>query len=358
MRRDRSLWLVACVSALGASLFTMGLVLAAGGFRDRAATTNGVFERQMVSRPRSATGTPVVDIAERVRPGIVQLRVAMNERAATGSGVVFRSDGHILTNAHVVAGATGIDVILADGRRLPGRVLGADDVTDIAVLKMDGGPFPVATLGTAANLKVGQTAITMGSPLGLAGGPSVTVGVVSGLHREVTPRGSSVRLVDMVQFDAPIAPGSSGGALLDDDGAVIGITTAVAVGDAPGEGLGFATPIDLARSVADQLITTGKAVHVWLGVEGSDLDAKTASDLGVEGGAMVGQVKPDSPAARAGLAPRDVVVAIDGKSVKSMGELIVALRTRRPGDSINVQFHRDRQKTAVKVTLTERPPSG
>jgi S1-C subfamily serine protease len=353
-RPERSIWLVACISALGASLLTMGLVLVAGGLREES-PTSGAVERQMVASPR--TETPIVELADQVRPGIVQLRVQSDDRAATGSGVIFRSDGHILTNAHVVAGATSVEAVLHNGRRLPARLVGSDAVTDAAVVKIDGGPFPVATLGTAVNLKVGQTAIAVGSPLGLAGGPSVTVGVISGLHREVNPRGSAQPLVDMVQTDAPIAAGSSGGALLDDKGAVIGITTAVAISDVGGEGLGFATPIDVARLVAEQLISGGRAVHVWIGIEGSDLDARTASELSVDGGAMVGQVKPNSPAQQAGLAARDVIVGVEGKSVKSMGELVVTLRAHRPGDTVDIALLRERERVTVSVTLAERPPS-
>jgi S1-C subfamily serine protease len=241
-----------------------------------------------------------------------------------------------------------------------GRVVGTDTDSDTAVVKVDGGPYPVATLGTTADLKVGQQAIAIGSPLGLSGGPSVTVGVVSALHRTVRTRNSAQTpngqtLIDMVQTDAPIAPGSSGGALLDAYGRVIGITSAVAVTDTGAEGFGFATPIDLARSVADQLITTGKVVTVWLGVEGSDLDGATATDLDVDGGAMVERVKDDSPAERAGLAARDVIVGVDGKSVNSMGMLAVTVRGHRPGDVVTLDVVREKQHHAMKVTVAERP---
>jgi S1-C subfamily serine protease len=355
-RPDRSMWLVASVSALGASLLTMGLVVVTGGIGNEGTrSTNAAVERQMVSRPRSGAATPIVEIADQVRPGIAQLRVKAGGRTATGSGVIMRSDGHILTNAHVVEGAEELEVVLASGRVLAARLLGSDPVTDIAVVKVEAGTLPVATLGTAVNLKVGETAIAVGSPLGLSGGPSVTVGVVSGLHREVSPRGSTQRLVDMVQTDAPIAPGSSGGALLDDDGAVIGITTAVSLSDVGAEGLGFATPIDVARQVADQLIDTGRAVHVWLGVEGSDLDAKTAGEMGVDGGALVDEVKDDSPAKRAGLAGRDVIVGVDGRAVKSMGELVIALRAHRPGESVTLDYMRENGRRKAPVTLAERP---
>jgi S1-C subfamily serine protease len=347
-------WVVAAVSALGASLLSTGLAVAF--LRNDPAPAPTAIERQLV-RPRTAASTAasaVVDIAERVRPAIAQLKTQIGDRAGTGSGVFFRTDGHVLTNAHVVEGTSAIRVVMADGREVPARLIGTDPDTDTAVVKVDGGPFPVATLGSALDLRVGQTAIAIGSPLGLTGGPSVTVGVVSGLHREIRPRGSSRTLVDLIQTDATIVPGSSGGALVDADGAVIGITTAAEAGV---DGVGFATPIEVARSVADELIRTGRVVHVWLGIEGSDLDGAMAEELNLDGGAMVGQVKDGSPAEHSGVAARDVVVAVDGHQVKSMGELVVALRGRAPGQTVILEVVRDRQHRTMAVTLAERPPS-
>jgi len=353
----RTLWSVAVVSALCASLLSLGLVAVAGGLTGGDGRGGRTVERQVMPRtPGSAlAGGSVVEIAERSRSAIVQLRVEGDSGSASGSGVIFRSDGHVLTNAHVVEGATTVKVVLSNGREIGGRVIGADGETDSAVVKMDGGPYQVATLGTAVDLKVGQTAIAIGSPLGLAGGPSVTVGVVSALHRRVRTQGDS-SLVDMIQTDAPIAPGSSGGSLLDGDGDVIGITTAIAVSDVGAEGLGFATPIDLARSVAEQLITSGHVTNVWLGIEGSDLDGTTANELDVDGGALLGQVKEDSPAKKAGLAVRDVIVAVDGRPVVSMGALVVALRGHLPGDKVDIEVVRDKGHHKLSVTLVERPP--
>src|SRR5439155_919313 len=160
-----------------------------------------------------------------------------------------------------------------------------------------------------------------GSPLGLAGGPSVSVGGLSALGRSLDA--GTHHLYDMIQTDAAISPGSSGGALLDHGGAVIGVTTAIAVSDAGAEGLGFATPIDIARSVAEELIETGRASHVWLGVEGSDVDEETAGKLGLHGGAAVKRVVDSSPAKAAGLAAGDVIVSIDDKPVTTMAALVV-----------------------------------
>jgi S1-C subfamily serine protease len=296
----------------------------------------------------------VVAIAQRVRPSIVQIKVDGSSGQASGSGVIFRSDGHILTNNHVTAGASTIKVVMANGREVKAQLTGSDDETDVAVIKVDEKSLPTATLGSASLLKVGQSAIAIGSPLGLAGGPSVTVGVVSALGREV--RSSSAgSLLDMIQTDAPIAPGSSGGALLDGSGNVIGITTAIAVSDVGAEGLGFATPIDIARDVADQIITNGHAVHVWLGVEGEDLDTLTAQQLRLSGGALIRKVRAGSPAAKAGLADRDVVTAIDHREVISMAAIVVALRGHRPGDVVTIDVIRSSTRRTMKVHLTERP---
>ncbi len=356
-------WAVAGVSAVVASLVSTGLVVTLVGTRSRSTSSDVAVERQIV-RPRTAStvsSSPVVDIAERLRPAIVQLKVQAADRSTTGSGVVFRSDGHVLTNAHVVESATVIRVAMANGQEMGAHLVGTDPETDTAVVKLDGGPFPVATLGTAVDLRVGQTAMAMGFPLGLAGGPSVSGGMVSALHRQVRTTGANnqarTALVDMIQTDAPIAPASSGGALLDGNGAVIGITTSVESGDPVGTGFGFATTIDVARSVADELIRTGKVVHSWLGIEGGDLDAATALDLNLEGGAMVAVVADASPAQRGGLATRDVIVAVDGHPVASMGDLVMVLRSHAPGDSVVVKVVRDRRTRTAAITLVERPAS-
>jgi len=359
----RPTWAVAGVSAVVASLVSTGLVVTLVGTRSRSTSSDVAVERQIV-RPRTAStvsSSPVVDIAERLRPAIVQLKVQAADRSTTGSGVVFRSDGHVLTNAHVVESATVIRVAMANGQEMGAHLVGTDPETDTAVVKLDGGPFPVATLGTAVDLRVGQTTMAMGFPLGLAGGPSVSGGMVSALHRQVRTTGATnqarTALVDMIQTDAPIAPASSGGALLDGNGAVIGITTSVESGDPVGAGFGFATTIDVARSVADELIRTGKVVHSWLGIEGGDLDAATALDLNLEGGAMVAVVADASPAQRGGLATRDVIVAVDGHTVASMGDLVMVLRSHAPGDSVVVKVVRDRRSRTAAITLVERPAS-
>jgi S1-C subfamily serine protease len=357
-QRRSPVWLVLAAGVAGA-LVTLGVLALLGRLGEGEDRADPAVIRE-AARPAAAPlagSASVVRIAEEVRPAIAKVRVRGDDAASSGSAVLYRDDGHLLTNAHVVEGADAIEVSLADGSMHEASVVGTDQLTDIAVLRIataaDGRPYPTAVLGTAVDLAVGQPVVAIGSPLGLAGGSSVTTGVVSALGREVEAEGTS--LLDMVQTDAAISPGSSGGALVDGTGAVIGITTAVGVSEVGAEGLGFAVPVDVARSVAEEIITTGRAVHVWLGVTGSDLDRRSAEDLGVRGGARVEQVVDGSPADEAGVVPSDVVVAVEEEPVASMSALVIALRERDPGDEVALEVLRDGDRRQVTVALVERP---
>jgi S1-C subfamily serine protease len=356
--RRSPVWLVLAAGVAGA-LVTLGVLALLGRLGEGEDRADPAVIRE-AARPAAAPlagSASVVRIAEEVRPAIAKVRVRGDDAASSGSAVLYRDDGHLLTNAHVVEGADAIEVSLADGSMHEASVVGTDQLTDIAVLRIataaDGRPYPTAVLGTAVDLAVGQPVVAIGSPLGLAGGSSVTTGVVSALGREVEAEGTS--LLDMVQTDAAISPGSSGGALVDGTGAVIGITTAVGVSEVGAEGLGFAVPVDVARSVAEEIITTGRAVHVWLGVTGSDLDRRSAEELGVRGGARVEQVVDGSPADEAGVVPSDVVVAVEEEPVASMSALVIALRERDPGDEVALEVLRDGDRRQVTVSLVERP---
>jgi len=348
------MWLVAAVSAVSAGLLASGLVMVAVGLLGSNEHIRPVVERLMEPRPIDNVSTGVVDVADRARAAVTQLHLD-GSSAVIGSGVIFRSDGHLLTSAAVVGTASSVRVRLDSGRELPGHVVGVDPDTDIAVIKIDGdGPFPTAVMGTARDLRIGQQAIAIGCPVEVMGGPSVAVGVISALHRSV-PRGSGSMLLDMVQTDARVPSGWPGGALLDSSGSVIGIATA-AGSTGPGTvGSGFATPIDLARAVADQLIADGRVTTVWLGVKGGDLDGGTAAALDLTGGAVVGEVMGGSPAERIGLAPLDTIVGLDGAAVSSMSQLVVALRQHHPGDVVRLDIVRDHQRMSMVVALTERP---
>ena len=351
--RNHSWAMALCAGSVGALVAT-GVIAAAGGFQRDVTVIRPTADTTPANR-LSTQPVPDLDvdkIAESVRPSITQVRVTTGAGPVNGSGVMFRSDGHVLTNWHLVGDAQTINVVMFNGKEVPGRLVGADRDTDLAIVKVDGGPYISATLGAAAALKLGQRAIVLGSSSDLSGGPSVTVGVVSALHRQVDGR-QGAPLLDMIQTDAPISPSSSGGALLDNTGKVIGITTAVAAGSA--DGLGVATPIETAQLVGDQLIANGRFIHVWLGIKGSDIDGGTAAFLGVDGGALVDEVTPGGPAERAGLAVRDIIVGIGEKLVASMGALVVDLRGRPPGEVVVLDVLRDSKRREVSVTLAERP---
>lgn len=340
-------WSLGLLSGAIGALLVFGSMALAGIFRPPT-----VLEERAVELPPAEAGVrDIPTLAARARPAIVKVEVRSASGESSASGVIFRSDGHVLTNAHVVEGASELTVQTADGERVPGRVIGGDPDTDLAVVKIAGTDLPVVTLGRSTGLRVGETAIAIGSPLGLDGGPSVSVGVISALSRSV--RGEDGKpLLDMIQTDASIAPGSSGGALLDMSGAVIGITTAIAIDSrAGGESLGFATPVEVARDVAHQLIDKGHVVHAWLGIEGDDV----VGDGDSSPGALVRQVLEDSPAARAGILPGDVITAIEGKPVKSMLMLMVNLRAHSPGDAIAVTLSRNGKPAEMWATLMERP---
>lgn len=356
--RQPRIWTVAIVSGVAGALASLGLVSALGGF-DKVRPGPAAIEREVVNAspaqlPSGTTDVP--QIAERFRPAIVQLRVTGGGKSSSGSGVILRSDGHILTNAHVVENASDVIVVMADGSEHVASVVGSDKETDVAVVHLDKpvDDLVTAPLGSAVELQVGQTAIAIGSPLGLAGGPSVSVGVVSALGRQVTSQEGQV-LFDMIQTDAPIAPGSSGGALLDAEGSVVGITTAIAISNVGAEGLGFATPIDVARDVANQLISDGKASHAWLGVLGEDISSERAADLKLEGGAQVKEVVEGSPADAAGIEAGDVISSVGGQEVRSMSALVVAMRKFDPGDEVSLTYFRGKEKLSKKLTLAERP---
>ncbi len=350
-----SMWLVAAVSAVSAGLLATGLVIVTVGLVGTGDQLRPAVERLMEPRPIDAVSTGVVDVASRARDAVVQLRID-GTSTVIGSGVIFRDDGHLLTSATVLGTATALRVRLDSGRELSGRVIGTDRDTDVAVVKIDGnGPFPPAVLGTSADLMVGEQAVAIGCPIGLVGGPSVTVGVISALHRSVPLGAGGGTLVDLIQTDARVPTGWPGGALLDSSGSVIGITTAAGATATGSGGFGFAIPIDQARFVADQLIATGRVAPAWLGVRGGDLDGAAAAALDLTGGMVVGEVMAGSPAASVGLSPFDTIVALDGAPVTSMSELLVALRRHRPGDAVNLDIVRGRVRMSVVVVLTERP---
>ena len=299
----------------------------------------------------------VVTVAEHVTPSVANLRVTRRVRGGRvldggGSGVVITPDGFLLTSAHVVAGTTGAGrASFSDGRDVEFAVIGADALSDLAVLRLEGDAFTAAELGDAERLRVGQLVVAIGNPNGFAG--SVTAGVISALGRSLPTRsGVNVRVVDnVIQTDAALNPGNSGGALADGRGRVVGINTAVA-----GVGLGLAVPINAAtRQIISALMTEGRFRRAYLGIGGQQrpLPPRLARELGRTGCVEVGEVVDDAPAALAGVRPGDLIVAVDGRQVETMGELQRLLVGERIGASVTFTVARHERVLDIVVVPNE-----
>jgi S1-C subfamily serine protease len=299
----------------------------------------------------------VTTVAERLSPSVANLRVSRRTRGGRlaqggGSGVVLTPDGFLVTSAHVVSGSGGGgEASFPDGRALEFSVVGADPLSDLAVLRTSGGELFAAELGDAERLRVGQLVVAIGNPNGFAG--SVTAGVVSALGRSLPTRsGSTVRVIDnVIQTDAALNPGNSGGALADGRGRVVGINTAVA-----GIGLGLAVPINTAtRRIIGALMSEGRFRRAYLGIGGQQrpLPPRLARELGRSGCVEVSQVVEDSPAAGAGLRPGDLIVAVDGAAVESMAALQRLLVSERIGSTVTFTVAREARLLDVDVVPLE-----
>jgi len=350
----RALGILALVALLvGAAGGLVGRLTADGASRltEPGATLSTVSEGK--ERPPGS----VADIAARTVPAVVSLEVRVGEEAGTGSGIVIQNDGYVLTNNHVVAPAavgagSRLDAVFFDGTRAPARIVGRDPKTDLAVVKVDVANPVVAAIGSSSGLAVGDGVIAIGSPLGLVG--TVTQGIVSALDRPVrldAGDSGADAVIDAIQTDAAINPGNSGGPLVDSTGSVIGINTAIrSIGSTSGNeggsiGLGFAIPIDTARSIAEELIRTGAVKHADLGV-----NARSVTD-GATDGAQVQNVTANGPAAVAGIVEGDVIVKVGDRPIAGADELVVAVRERQPGDTVPVGLVREGRPLTLSVVL-------
>jgi serine protease Do len=299
----------------------------------------------------------VTEVAERLGPSVVNLRVRQRTRRGWrrdggGSGVVITSDGFMLSSAHVVAGTDGgARATFRDGREVGTRVVGADPLSDLAVLRADSGELPAAELGDAEQLRVGQLVVAIGNPMGFAG--SVTAGVVSALGRSLpTAQGSAGRLVEnVIQTDAALNPGNSGGALADGLGRVVGINTAVA-----GVGLGLAVPIDEAtRRIVGALMREGRVRRAYVGIAGGSrpLPPRFGARLGRETAIEVVEVVAGSPADRAGLRPEDLIVAVDGIAIEDVTNLQRLMDAERIGRTVAFDVLRGDRSLTVEVRPVE-----
>ena len=308
-----------------------------------------------VARPAGS----IANIAATALPSVVTIKVdGGGEGAATGSGFVLDTKGHILTNNHVVEGgaAGDIEVVLSNGDTEKATIVGRDLSYDLAVLKVARAGLTPLQLGPSSKVVVGDQVIAVGAPLGLD--QTVTSGIVSALNRPVTPgNGGETSYINAIQTDAAINPGNSGGPLLDLNGKVIGVNSAIArvpgTGGTTGGsiGLGFAIPSDQARRTADQLIATGKATHPVIGVS---LD-QTFSGEGAQVSSASGAITAGGPAAKAGVRPGDVITAFEGKRILTPDQLIVSIRARAVGDTVTLTVERDGKPIDLKMTLEAEP---
>jgi S1-C subfamily serine protease len=277
---------------------------------------------------------------------------------ALGSGVIYRSDGYILTNAHVVGDAETVTVRLASGDVLDAEVVGTDPLNDLAVIRVEQEGLPAINLRGEDELIVGETVIAIGSPFGLDA--SVTSGIISGLNRDLrVDDEDAVGLVipSVIQTDAAINPGNSGGALVDAEGRLVGINTAILSRTGGNQGIGFAVPAAQAVSSADQIIEQGFVRHPLLGISGVDVSPEIAEEFGLQAsrGAVVDAVQEGTGAEEAGVRSGDIIVAVDGEPLATMSQLVAEVRSRAPGDVVELDIVRAGEELTIEVTLSERP---
>ena len=334
---SRQSFVAAAVRRTGPAVVTIDTVRTVAKARTAGGPLNDPLFRQFFGLPPNASIAP-----------------SQRTERSQGSGVIFQADGLVLTNAHVVEGTDRLTVGLQGGQRVEGRVVGADPVTDLAVVRLVGpGPWPVAPLGNSDALQVGDWAIAVGNPFGLD--HTVTLGIVSSLNRNASKLGITDKRLDLIQTDAAINPGNSGGPLLNADGEVVGINALVRTG--PGAGLGFAIPINRARGIVTQLLATGRASHPVIGV-GLDNLAQP-NRLGLSSGVQVASVKPGGPAARAGLQVGDVIVAVRGRPVATPAQMIASVEGAVVGEPMAVRINRNGTDLLLSVVPGEmgRPAS-
>ena len=347
--------------ALGTALVVGGV---AGGLIVGATQSSGSSVSSGTSASSStASACPVTPVANQVIPSVVTIAASGPSGSGTGSGEFIRSGGYILTNNHVIsiaANGGSVKVLFADGHTEPATITGRDPQTDLAVLKVQTShQLKVISLGASSSVKVGQPVVAIGAPLGLSG--TVTSGIVSALDRTVEVPGENDRsalLVSAVQTDASINPGNSGGALVNCEGQLVGVPTAGATVPNSGGGsigLGFAIPVVLANRIADEIIATGTVTHAFFGLQTVPIPPAAAEQAGLPEGLFVQAVTPGGPAATAGLRAEDVITKIDGMPATSNIQLQELTLTKKPGDTVSIEYTRAGQSATATVTLAAQP---
>ena len=335
---------------------------------DPITITETITEKEVIM-PR-IDSTSIVSIAEIATKTIVQIQVGQinkenNEFISIGggSGVVISTDGLILTNHHVIDEAEAVKVFFEDGRMYEAKIIGSDQLTDIGLVKIESSNLIPIVIGNSDVLFVGDLAVAIGHPLTLGAAPTVTTGIVSALERRLDVGGqdmnSSVTLFGLIQTDAPITRGSSGGALLNQNGELIGITTAIATADVGAEGLGFAVPINLALNISQDLVDDGKVYHAFLGIlgaqhyEGAEDGAIIFSGVKIQ--ELYGPANDIYAIGKAGAMPGDIIKKVNGKNIKTLDGLITLLRSKKAGDEISIEITRNDQVITLEFLLDLRP---
>jgi serine protease Do len=303
----------------------------------------------------------VTDAVEKVIPSVVNISEVKLIRDAylnvhpvpgVGSGFIIDENGHILTNAHVVYGSREIKVALNDGRLFEGKIRGIDNIMDLAVVKIDAKSLPVPVIAEGNDLKIGQMAIAIGSPLGLVGGPTVTSGVISALNRSIQ---TEVTFMEgLIQTDAAINPGNSGGPLINSSGIVIGINSAIIPF---AQGIGFAIPIQPAMWVAKQLIESGEVTRPWISISAVDINPKLVSyyDLPTDKGVIITNVLPGGEAYESGVQVNDILVRIDDIEINNVRDLMKVINKHDVGDKITMELFRGKDKIQIETKLEKAP---
>ncbi|NUS44400.1 MAG: PDZ domain-containing protein, partial [Mycobacteriaceae bacterium] len=347
------------LAALGGVALLIGLLGALVG--TLLGDTTGSLTSKKVTLAQS--GSPervdgaISKVVDAIMPSVVSIQASAGEQADTGSGAVIDGKGYIITNNHVISlvandtsGQGKILITFSDGHRAPARIVGRDTKTDLAVLKVDNVKnLTVAQLGRSDDVRVGQDVLAVGSPLGLS--KTVTSGIVSALHRAVPLKGEGSdtdAVIDAVQTDASINPGNSGGPMVDFRGRIIGINSAIRTESGGSVGLGFAIPVDTMAQIAQGLIRDGRVHHPELGISAKQTTTVTND---VRTGAEVQNVAANSPAARAGIVERDIILKVGDRPVTSASELTVAVQALAIGQSVSIQLIRDGRIVDVPVTL-------